>query len=190
MNTKYTKISTTLKEDDAEQKKVLEQLNLINELMEILPRCRILPQFLVIRFTSLTGNAEVKRLIQESFERLTRVVADIYHPDRVLVCGLTSLSSRAKRAVSEKQINGDPLVSISNLFSLKYQRNAMQCLTHTLILNQNSRTISIWPKPTTMIIQLYSISFCGSALCSLSHCWPSAMPLLIWIQDVIQSFTA
>lgn len=118
VNTKYTKTSTTLKEDNVEHKKVLEQLHLFNELCEILPKAHVLPQYMYVRITSVLDDAEVQKAIDEAFQRCKQVFTDTYQTDKLLLLTLTSTKSRAKRAVNEKQTNGDPIVSAISALSL------------------------------------------------------------------------
>lgn len=111
MNDKPKKISTSLKSDNPEHKKFLDQLSLLDKLTEILPTVKTLPQFITVHFTPLAGNSEAKKLLDDAIERFAEAGKKAYTADNVLILSTTSISSRAKRAVAEKQNNGDQIVS-------------------------------------------------------------------------------
>lgn len=114
VNAKPTKSSTSLKSDNPEHEKFLQQYTLLKEFIKLLPTARVLPQLITIRFSTLEGNVEAKKMLDDAVVELTEAVKTVYNADDVLVLSTSSKTSRAKRAAddSAKQTKGDPIVSI------------------------------------------------------------------------------
>jgi len=119
---KPEKISTTLKRDNVDEKRFLDQLSLLSEFTKVLQSTeQRLPAFINIHLDTLNGDAatqaEALKLLTAAVEQLVQATQKAYGQDKVLILCTTikdAVVKRSRRATDPKN-KGDPIPQNLNL---------------------------------------------------------------------------